>query len=327
MYMEKVAFHGFKLLELSEYPELKELWYDGPYSHGGPHIFANLKSLAVKKCDFLSDVIFSSNLLQVLCNLEELEVTDCASLEALIDVKGVTAKEMQMKEISQLKKLKLSRLPNLKHIWNKETHRVISFRNLLTVDVDHCKNLESLFTVSLSKDLVQLQFVNIASSGLVEIFSAEDRLEECRFDFPQLTKLRLWNLTKLKCFYPGRHILDCPSLKTLNIYHCGKLQTFSFNHSVFQQAYGMGEDEFPKALFPLKKVCTKLELMTLNRNDMKRITDYNYEESLFDKIVDLRVVTAPLLQSVTVVDERKHWKGDLNTTIQQLFNGKVIRDS
>ncbi|KAI4353010.1 hypothetical protein L6164_001989 [Bauhinia variegata] len=289
MHLEKVAFHGFKLLELSEYPELKELWYDGPYSHGGHHIFANLKSLRVKKCDFLSDVIFSSNLLQVLCNLEELEVTDCASLEALIDVKGVNGKEMQMKEISQLKKFKLSGLPNLKHIWNKETHRIISFKNLLTVDVVDCENLESLFPVSLSKDLVQLQEVDIESSGLVEIFSTEDGLEECRFDFPQLTKLRLWNLTKLKCFYRGRHILDCPSLKNLNIYHCGTLQTFSFGHSVFQQANGMGEDEFPQALFPLEKVCTKLELMTLNGNDMKRIANDNFEESLFDKIVDLRI--------------------------------------
>ncbi|KAI4353030.1 hypothetical protein L6164_002008 [Bauhinia variegata] len=289
MYLEKVAFHGFKLLELSEYPELKELWYDGPYSHGGHHIFANLKSLWVKKCDFLSDVLFPSNLLQVLCNLEELEVTDCASLEALIDVKGVNGKEMQMKEISQLKKLKLSGLPNLKHIWKKETHRVISFRNLLTVNVVDCENLESVFPVSLSKDLVQLQEVDIKSSGLVEIFSTEDGLEECRFDFPQFTKLRLWDLTKLKCFYPGRHILDCPSLKNLNIYHCGTLQTFSFDHSVFQQANGMSEDEFPQALFPLEKVCPNLELMALNRNDMKRITDDNYKESLFGKIVDLRI--------------------------------------
>ncbi|KAI4353332.1 hypothetical protein L6164_002291 [Bauhinia variegata] len=289
LFQEKVAFHGFKLLELSEYPELKELWYDGPYSHGGHHIFANLKSLGVKKCDFLSDVLFSSNLLQVLCNLEELEVTDCASLEALTDVKGVNGKEMQMKEISQLKKLKLSGLPNLKHIWNKEIHRIISFKNLLTVDVVDCENLESVFPVSLSKDLVQLQEVRIVSSGIVEIFSTEDGLEECRFDLPQLTKLALCNLIKLKCFYPGRHILDCPSLKHLNIYHCGTLQTFTFDHSVFQQAYGMGEDEFAQVLFPLEKVCTKLELMALNKNDMKRITDDNYDESLFDKIVDLRI--------------------------------------
>ncbi|KAI4353023.1 hypothetical protein L6164_002001 [Bauhinia variegata] len=246
MYLEKVTFRGFKYLELSEYPEMKELLYES-YSHGRLHIFVNLKSLQVKKCDFLSGVLFSSNLLLALYNLEKLEVTDCASLEALIDVRGVNGKDMPMKGI---------------------TTKICSWCVLFD-----CENLKNLFQASLSKDLVQLQELDIESSGLEEIFSNEDGLEECRFDFPQLTKLRLWNLPKLKCFYPGRHILDCPSLKNLNIYHCGTLQTFSFDHSVFQQAYGMGEVEFPipQALFLRKKACPSLELLALNSNDVMTI--------------------------------------------------------
>ncbi|KAK2400429.1 hypothetical protein QL285_050134 [Trifolium repens] len=84
MFEDKVAFCESEQLNLSEYPEMKDVWYGQIH----PNVFCNLKSLVVQLCDFLPNVLFPSNILQVLHGLEELEVRDCDSLETVFDVKG-----------------------------------------------------------------------------------------------------------------------------------------------------------------------------------------------------------------------------------------------
>ncbi|XP_072067623.1 uncharacterized protein [Arachis hypogaea] len=85
LFEDKVSFCRFRHLTLSDYPELRDFWYDKEYHN----LFGNLKSLVVQKCEFLSDVLFTSNTLQVLHELEELEVRNCDSLVTLFDVKGM----------------------------------------------------------------------------------------------------------------------------------------------------------------------------------------------------------------------------------------------
>lgn len=89
----QVAFGYFKHLKLSEYPELKESWY-GKLEH---NVFRSLKCLVVHKCEFLSEVLFGPNLLEVLTNLEELDIKDCNSLEAVFDYEDEFAKEVLVK--------------------------------------------------------------------------------------------------------------------------------------------------------------------------------------------------------------------------------------
>ncbi|RHN79199.1 putative leucine-rich repeat domain, L domain-containing protein [Medicago truncatula] len=84
MFCDKVAFGEFVYLALSDYPELKDVWYGQLHCN----VFCNLKHLVVERCDFLSHVLFPSNVMQVLQTLEELEVKDCDSLEAVFDVKA-----------------------------------------------------------------------------------------------------------------------------------------------------------------------------------------------------------------------------------------------
>jgi hypothetical protein len=88
--IEQVAFRKFNHLALADYPELKDLWY-GQHIH---NVFWNLKSLVVQRCDFLSHVLLPSNILQALHRLETLEVTNCDSLEAVFDVKGMKSREI-----------------------------------------------------------------------------------------------------------------------------------------------------------------------------------------------------------------------------------------
>lgn len=228
-------------LKLSEYPELEKLWYNPD----GNKIFCNLKNLVVYKCDFLSDVLFSSNLQQLLHTLETLEVRDCHSLKVVFDVKV-----MDDEEVSNLNKLTLVGLQNLKHIWNKNSQRALSFGKLLVLRVGECQNLMNLFSVSQCQDLRQLRELNIENCGVEEIVANEKEREELILKFPELTMLRLVNLTKLKSFYQGRHTLECPSLKTLDVYLCEALQMFSFD----SQQKNEVDMPIQHALFFVKKV-------------------------------------------------------------------------
>lgn len=247
---EQVAFCSFEYLKLSEYPELKELWYN----QIGNKTFSHLKILVVYKCDFLSDVLFPSNLLQLLQTLEELQVKECGSLKFVFSVKVMNDKEMHVKETSKLKKLHLSDLPNLKQIWNKEAQGIIRFGNLQVVDDVACQNLTHLFSVPQCQDLGHLEELKVEYFGVQEIVGIEEESEEIRiFDFPQMTALRLLCLTELKRFYPGRHTLKCPLLRKLDVYLCEALQIFAFDNLDSQH---LDEVDMPteQALFHIRKV-------------------------------------------------------------------------
>ncbi|XP_028775902.1 uncharacterized protein LOC114732734 [Neltuma alba] len=283
---EEVAFHSLEHLELPQYLESGDVWY----SNVKLEMFGNLKILVVHKCDFLSKVLFPVNLLQVLSNLEKLEVSECGSLEAIFDVKALDKKAMESKEVSRLKNLTLLGLPSLKHIWNREAGDIINFENLQIVKVEKCQHLKSLFSVSLCQDLRQLEVLHIDSCGVEEIVSTEEQLEEPKFDFPQLKVLKLFNLTQLTNFYPKKYILECPSLKSLNVRGCKEMRIFAFDHLNSQPLWKDDINlQIKQALFHIRKVSQSLQELPLNEEDTMRILKGNYEKNLFKSITMLRL--------------------------------------
>ncbi|KEH19444.1 Rpp4C4, putative [Medicago truncatula] len=277
MFCDKVAFGEFVYLAFSDYPELKDVWYGQLHCN----VFCNLKHLVVERCDFLSHVLFPSNVMQVLQTLEELEVKDCDSLEAVFDVKGMKSQEILIKENTQLKRLTLSTLPKLKHIWNEDPHEIISFGNLHKVDVSMCQSLLYVFPYSLCPDLGHLEMLEISSCGVKEIVAMEETVSmEIQFNFPQLKIMALRLLSNLKSFYQGKHTLDCPSLKTLNVYRCEALRMFSFNNSDLQQPYSV--DQQP--LFCIEKLSPNLEELAVNGKDMLGILNGYCQENIFHKV-------------------------------------------
>ncbi|KAI9080107.1 hypothetical protein K1719_037923 [Acacia pycnantha] len=284
--LQLVMFSSFNHLEFSEYPELKEIWY----SQVGQKIFCNLKHLAVRKCTFLSNTLFSSILLQLLYTLEELEVAECDLLEAVFDVKALNDTTMESKGVSGLKKLTLSGLPNLKHIWNKEAEEIISFGNLQILKVDECPNLKYVFSSSLCQDLRQIEELNIESCGVEQIVASEEGLEELKFHFPLLRSLCLIKLTHLNDFYPKRYTLECPSLKALNISQCESLQIFAFGHlDSYQLNEVCGDLLIQQALFHIEKVPENLEEISLTEKDAMMILNGNYERKFFQRTEKLRL--------------------------------------
>jgi len=247
-----VAFSELEHLMLSEYPVIEDLWCGQLHLN----VLCNLKSLVVRYT-FGSYVLFSSNTLQVLVRLEELTVQDCYSLETVFDVQDIQSKEKLVKQIAELKKLTLSRLPQLKHIWNEDPHEIINFGKLEIVDVSECQSLLNIFSLSLSKNLGHLEKLRIESCGVEGIVAMEEGPMKISFSFPRMNELELVDLTNLKSFYPGKHTLECPSLKILKVFQCEALRMFSFNYSSFRepgQVDKIYDMPFQQALFSTEKV-------------------------------------------------------------------------
>ncbi|KAK2456349.1 hypothetical protein P8452_03502 [Trifolium repens] len=204
--------------------------------------------------------------MQVLYGLEKLEVRDCDSLEAVFDVKGMKSKEeILIKQSTQLKNLTLSSLPKLKHIWNENPHDIINFGNLCTMNVSMCQSLSNIFPLSLCEDLEHLEMLEIKSCGVEQIVAMEEGSMEHSFSFPQLNKLTLSHLANLTSFYRGKHSLDCPSLKELNVYGC------AFNHL---------------DLFSIEKLSRNLEKLAINGTELLEILN---QENIFQKVQTLNL--------------------------------------
>ncbi|XP_061364302.1 uncharacterized protein LOC133307764 [Gastrolobium bilobum] len=283
MFEDKVAFYTLKHLKLSEYPELKELWHGQLHSN----VFSNLTHLVVHNCDFLSEVLFQLNLLEVLMNLEELDVRECYSLEAVFDVKGKSETDIQVENSTQLKKLKLSSLPNLKHVWKEDPHGNLSFPNLREVSVIECEMLTSLFPLSIARDMIHLQDLEVHDCGVEEIIAKDEgTVDEIKFEFPRLTSLELIRLHNLKAFFTGIHSLQCKSLKRIVVLRCEKLQLFKTQPMSYEER--AGDDKLRvssnQPLFTIEEVLANVERLTLTNKDFDIILQSQYSGDHFTEL-------------------------------------------
>ncbi|KAL4376293.1 hypothetical protein GQ457_02G040600 [Hibiscus cannabinus] len=263
-FSDKFGFPNLEKMKVSHLRNVKRIWNN--QLHAGS--FPNLKELEVAYCDVLLN-IFPFHLQKVFHGLEILRVTDCASLEQVFQLQ-VHASENNVVS-SQLKEVKLIRLPKLKHVWNMD----FSFENLRTVRIWKCWSLKTLFPFSIAKRLLQLESLNVNSCGVEEIVSKTDGVEhEILFEFNQLSFLELWKLSNLVCFYPGKHKTLWPVLKKLRTYGCRKIKIF-----------GDVQSQFPKPLFINEQVIPQLEQVSFDVGDIAMmINDHQFEPDFFSNI-------------------------------------------
>ncbi|KAG2380649.1 Disease resistance protein [Vigna angularis] len=226
---QESVFHRLTTLRLEELPSLK---YSIHYSKkqvstsnlgerdiqelclGSRHIpnsnFSFLESLTMDGCEFLSYVVLPFSLLPFLTSLETLEVRNCDSVKSIFDVK-CTAQSRDVTSIGQtlpfsLKKLTISKLPNLKNVWNEDPQVIVSMNHLQEVCVEKCEGLTSVFPASKDKYLLKLENLVVKEcKGLLTIF-AEDNINprtklELKISCPFVRSLQLRDLPNLKYFY------------------------------------------------------------------------------------------------------------------------------
>lgn len=122
-----------------------------------------------------------------------------------------------------LDNLQISGLENLKDIWHPQLP-VESFRELRVLRVERCHNLLNVFPSNWLQGLKNLYEVYIEKCDSVEKILEIDGEGHAS---TQLRTVELRDLPNLKVFYSGNDNLAFPSLETLWLVDCPKMQTFS----------------------------------------------------------------------------------------------------
>ncbi|XP_043814219.1 uncharacterized protein LOC110605262 isoform X3 [Manihot esculenta] len=247
-----VGFPNLERLSLSGLNEFKRIWH----SPLAANSFFKLKSLNVVYCQKLM-AVFPSNDLERFRRMQELIVSNCASLQEIYQLEG-----SNVDEAFELRKLNISELGSLKYVWRKDPQAVFSFQNLKSVTVSHCDVLNYLFPASIADGLLQLEELTITRCGVEEIIAEAEDVEQAPyycFKFPQLTFLELTDLSELRSWYPGTHILELQKLTSLNVRNCNKIIKFSLQEI---------DEEGKRPLLFLKKMSPNLEELTLEHKDL-----------------------------------------------------------
>ncbi|KAI7981624.1 Disease resistance protein RPS2 [Camellia lanceoleosa] len=186
--------------------------------------------MEVHRCDGLSDILFSSNSIKGMQNLELLDVQWCRSIGVAFDPKGLVWKGISDMALPSLKKVKLSCLPKLTHVWKDNSPGIQGFQNLRSLIVNGCGSLINLFSYSLAKLLVKLQVIEVTECGGMEAIianepNADDEVIMKIIMFPQLKKLKFRNLPNLESFCSRTYKFEESLLKTAEVNNCPKLKT------------------------------------------------------------------------------------------------------
>lgn len=173
----QVSFYESKDLTIEGENNLEILW---PNYELIANSFCKLRRICIEACNKLT-YVFPSHMVTSLVFLNTLEVSHCELLERIFEIEKPTASAKAVPSTI----LKLSFLPNLKHVWNKDPGELLTFPNLEEVKVEKCPRLKSLFPASFIKHMEKIESLYI--DGEIEILFAED--EASKLVFPEVMHL------------------------------------------------------------------------------------------------------------------------------------------
>ncbi|XP_035548693.1 uncharacterized protein LOC108982666 [Juglans regia] len=271
--------------------------------------FCNIQELVVEFCEnFLH--VFDSNMPRRFKHLTALRISDCASLEEVLEVamQGRNSNvEAHAVTTTYLSTMILVRLPRLKNVWNKDYLDICSFQNLREIHAEGCESLKSFFPVVLvATSLTQLEDLQIVNCWIEEIV-ARGLGEEAtpRFVFSRMTTLNLLGLAKLKLFYQGVHTSKWPSLKNMRVDGCQKVEIFASEYMSFQEALEESRQSKISSDQPLflvdqdQAAFPSLEILIISHmDDMKVIWNTQFAADSFCKLQMMRVESCANLNSI-----------------------------
>ncbi|CAL5420567.1 unnamed protein product [Camellia sinensis] len=191
---------------------------------------AKLREMRVKCCHGLSNILFPSNSIKGMQNLEVLEVEDCRSIGVAFDLEGLVWEDgISDMVLPSLKYVELSHLRKLTHVWKDNSPGIQGFQNLRSLIVNDCDGLRNLFSYSLAKLLVKLQEIEVTECGMMEsIIGNEPNADDAAITnvimFPQLTSLKLSDLPNLSSFCSEACTFEGSLLKTMEVIKCPKMK-------------------------------------------------------------------------------------------------------
>ncbi|KAL4609900.1 hypothetical protein ACB092_08G013900 [Castanea dentata] len=201
-------------------------------SHAGllaAESFSELRELKVDNCCSLVHFMQFKSLPE-LKSLEKLSIQRCDSLEEVFHLEDSQIEGLHRvsSKFTQLSKLVLSNLPKLKHIFNRDFANILNSQNSHVVNVKDSGLLSNHFSTSTNKSLKQItQEKNM--EALHE--KQKDGKTIAKIFFPHLNSIVFENLTSLQTFSSGDISFNFPSLVTLKMRNCPKINTFSIGIS------------------------------------------------------------------------------------------------
>ncbi|XP_028097965.1 disease resistance protein At4g27190-like isoform X2 [Camellia sinensis] len=199
---------------------------------------AKLRKMTVKCCHGHTNIIFPSNSIKGMQNLEVLEVEDCPSIGVAFDLEGLVWEDgISYKALPSLKKVELSHLRKLTHVWKDNSPGIQGFQNLRFLIVNDCDSLRNLFSYSLTKLLVKLQEIEVTECGMMESIIGNEPNADDAAMFPQLSSLKLINLPNLSSFCSEACTFEGSLLKTIEVINCPKMKILpsAFQRKLEQQ--------------------------------------------------------------------------------------------
>ncbi|TXG58229.1 hypothetical protein EZV62_016058 [Acer yangbiense] len=141
--------------------------------------------------------------------------------------------------------LHIDEMRNMRKIWH---HQLASdsFSKLEIFWVNDCDNLLNVFPSNMIGRLQKLEVLSVLRCNSVEEIFEELNISSCtmegivtkeedieaipKFVFPQLTSLQLFDLPRLRCFYPRLYISMWPVLRILKMFGCKKVERLTSHY-------------------------------------------------------------------------------------------------
>lgn len=165
----------------------------------------NLEKISIYKMDNLKMIWHNKIGVDSFCKLKSVEVWGCKKLVNVFP-SNMCRRLLRLQSLHVENCFSLERVCDL-HEMNSEEPDHILFMRLKHLEVVKCPNLKYIFAT-----------LNVAKGGVAAAAAEEVPV---KFAFPNLTSMKLCHLRELKRFYPSRHSLEGPKLKTLEMRGCG----------------------------------------------------------------------------------------------------------
>ncbi|KAA3467803.1 disease resistance protein [Gossypium australe] len=204
---------------------------------GFPNYLGNLESLVVSdiKDEYVECLTNKTqqkvSVSMILRNLKQVRIEHCSNLKVVFQMEEVEESEAPL--LSNLKILRLQRLPDLSCIWELPTQHV-RLESLVELTILHCRRLKSLFSHSLAQSLVVLEKLEIIYCPELKQIVTELEADEgeisstinshTSLSFPKLTTLYISTCDGLEYIFPTQHV-RLESLVVLTIKKCPRLKS------------------------------------------------------------------------------------------------------
>ncbi|KAL7170126.1 hypothetical protein ACSBR2_035057 [Camellia fascicularis] len=222
----KNLFKITKILEITRAVGVKNVGYD--LDKDG---FKKLTELLLEDCQDLEYVIETTDGVPI--PQIAFPVLQSLRLHHLDKLKEICHGQLPEEAFSALKRLELRELPALTHLWKGPT-QLGRLRNLTSLELRRCDKLESMFSLSIARDLMQLQILKVYKCRKMEVLISSEEGEIAsttteatdQFVFPKLKDLYLRDLPSCTAICKAMNGIELLQLNRLNLRGIPKLNSF-----------------------------------------------------------------------------------------------------